>query len=223
MPDFPWRFLTTGSGILARRKLDLRIVGREHLPRRGPVIIAARHYHHLYDGVAMHIAVPYPVKILVGLDWIGNAIGNRAMTALCKAAGWPVVHRPDPGNPDAGTSRTAILRQGMADALATLEAGHALLVFPEGFPTIDPGYTPKQHDAEFLPFAPGVTRIATLAAARGIDVPIVPAGFSYEPGDRWHVTLRFGEPLRVRNRAYASAALAELEIRVRDLSRPGNE
>lgn len=220
MPEYPWRFLKTGSGILARRKLDLHVTGQEHLPRRGPVIIAARHYHHLYDGVAMHLALPYPVKILVGLDWVGNAPGKRAMTALCKAAGWPVVHRPDPRNPAPATERAAILRQGMTDALAVLDAGQALLVFPEGFPTIDPGYTPKQQDDEFLPFAPGVTRIATLAAARGMDVPIVPAGFHYRKGDRWDITLRFGEPVHVRNRTEADAALADLESRVIALSLP---
>lgn len=223
MPDFSWRLLKAGSGMLARRDLDLHISGHEHLPRRGPVIIAARHYHHLYDGVAVHIAVPYPVKILVGLDWIGNPIGKRAMTALCKAAGWPVVHRADPRNPGSDAGRIGILRQGMTDALACLEARHALLIFPEGFPVIDPGYTPKQDDTEFLPFAPGVTRIATIAAARGLDVPIVPAGFHYRRGDRWQANLRFGEPLRVRNRAEAASVLAALESRVIALSQPPHE
>jgi 1-acyl-sn-glycerol-3-phosphate acyltransferase len=220
MPEFAWRFLRAGSGLLARRDLDLQISGQDYLPPDGPVIIAARHYHHLYDGVAMHIAVPYPVKILVGLDWVGNPIGKRAMAALCKAAGWPVVHRADPRNPGSDADRIAILRQGMNDALASLEAGHALLIFPEGFPVIDPGYTPKKDGKEFLPFEPGVTRIATLAAARGLDVPIVPAGFHYRRDDRWHVILRFGEPLHVRNRAEAPSVLAELETRVIALSQP---
>jgi putative membrane protein len=220
MPDFAWRFLKIGSGILARRKLDLRVEGMEHLPKRGPVIIAARHYHHLHDGVAMMVALPRPLRILVGLDWVGNSLGKRAMMALCKAAGWPVVHRADPRHPESAPPRTAVLRQGMADAVAVLARGEALLVFPEGYPTIDPTYTPKTADDEFLPFESGVVRIATMASASGLDVPIVPAGFHYEPGERTRVTLRFGAPLHARARADIPATLQSLETQVRALSQP---
>ena len=33
--------------------VDLRVEGLEHLPASGPAIIAARHYHHFYDGAAL--------------------------------------------------------------------------------------------------------------------------------------------------------------------------
>jgi 1-acyl-sn-glycerol-3-phosphate acyltransferase len=218
MPDVAWRFLRTGSGLLARRRLDLTVEGAGNLPRRGPMIVAARHFHHLYDGVALMATVPRPLHILVGLDWVRNPAGKAAMTALCRAAGWPVVLRRDgPGAVDDRDARRA-LRRATADSLDLLAAGHALLVFPEGYPNIDPGYTPKWGDDAFLPFQPGFAGLAALAAGRGLDVPIVPAGFAYTRGERWRVTLRFGEPLTIDRAGSARAVIADVEREVRRLS-----
>jgi putative membrane protein len=218
MPDVAWRFLHTASTALARRRLDLTVEGAGNLPRRGPLIVAARHYHHLWDGVAVLATVPRPLHILVALDWVRHPAGKAAMTALCRTAGWPVVLRQDGLRPiDAAEARRA-LRRATSETLDLLGAGHAVLVFPEGYPTIDPGYTPKQADDAVLPFQPGFARLAALAAARGLQVPIVPTGLAYARGERWRVTLRFGEPRLVNNRAGAARAIAGVEREVRRLS-----
>jgi putative membrane protein len=218
MPDIPWRLLRAGSGALLRRNVDLSVEGLDHLPARGPVIIAARHYHHLYDGAIVIATVPRPVHILVGLDWVRNPAGKALMTGLCRAARWPVVLRRDGSAPvDEGQARRE-LRKAMADAMELLREDRVLLVFPEGYPTIDPGYTPKRGDDVWLPFRPGFARLATLAAARGMCVPIVPAGFRYERGERWRVTLRLGEPVTVADRRDEAAAAARIEAEVRRLS-----
>ena len=65
-----------GACRLAARRIDLRVEGLEHLPATGPAIIAARHFHHFYDGCALVAVVPRPMKILVTLDWVGNAAGQ---------------------------------------------------------------------------------------------------------------------------------------------------
>jgi 1-acyl-sn-glycerol-3-phosphate acyltransferase len=71
-----------------------------------------------------------------------------------------------------------------------------VLVFPEGYPNIDPGFTPKTDDDAFLPFQPGFLRFAALAERDGIThVPIVPVGLEYQRGERWRVTVRFGLPV----------------------------
>ncbi len=218
MPDVAWRFLHTGSGILARRRLDLAVEGAGNLPRRGPVIVAARHYHHLYDGVALLATVPRPLHILVGLDWVRNPAGKAAMTALCRAANWPVVLRRD-GSEDVDDSEARrALRRAASESLDLLAQGHTLLVFPEGYPNIDPGYTPKRGDADVLPFQPGFAQLAALAVRRGIDTPIVPAGLEYHRGDRWQVTLRFGAPRRIGQRADAAGVIADVEREVWRLS-----
>ena len=220
MSDMPWRSLRAASKAVVRRQLDLRVEGFDHVPRSGPVIVAARHFHHLFDGCAMLATIPRPVHILVGLDWVRSAPAKMAMERACRAAGWPVVLRRDGAAPVDNLDAARALRRAMTDTIALLNDGRVVLVFPEGYPNIDPGFTPKPDDSAFLPFQPGAVRLATLAAAKGIRVPIVPAGFAYERGERWRVTLRFGEPLAVERRDQEPTALAALEARVRTLSAP---
>lgn len=204
----------------AMRRVDVRVEGLEHLPATGPAIIAARHYHHFYDGAALLSLAPRPMRILVTLDWAENPAVQRAMAAACQAAGWPVVPRafrlPPPAL--AGAARHA-LRAATRQSVALLRAGRVLLVFPEGYPTIDPGYTPKTRDDEVLPFQPGFLRFAALAERGGqIRVPIVPAGLEYARGERWALTVRFGSPLMANPEATFQAQVAEVERQVRCLS-----
>jgi hypothetical protein len=74
-------------------------------------------------------------------------------------------------------------------------------VFPEGYPNVDPRYTPKIFDGQMLPFRPGA-----------IDVPVVPAGLSYEPGLRWTTILRFGAPLPAHSPAAQLVGIAERRV-----------
>jgi len=219
-PDMAWRSLRAASKQVVRRQLDLRLEGAGWIPNKGPVIIAARHFHHLYDGCVMLASIDRPVHILVGLDWVRNQAGKAVMTRLCRAAAWPVVLRRDGETPVDDLAAARALRRATAESMALMAAGRVLLVFPEGYPNIDPGYTPKADETAFLPFQPGVVRLARLAAARGMGVPIVPAGFCYQRGPVWHVTLRFGEPLTIERRDQEAEALRELEDRVRALSAP---
>lgn len=221
MPDFAWHFLRRAGGVLLRRNVDLTVEGADNIPSTGPVIIAARHFHHLYDGCAIVSTVPRPTHILVGLDWVKNPVGRVVMERACKAAEWPMIYRRDSAIPRDDRETTRALRRAMEDSLTLLRKGHVLLVFPEGYPNIDPGYTPKADAHTFLPFQPGIVRLATLAAASGLHVPIVPAGFAYTQGDGWRATLRFGNAITVENREQATAALEEIERRVTDLSQPG--
>ena len=218
MSDYAWHALRFGARMVVRRKLDLTVDGMKHLPEKGPVILAARHYHHLHDGCAVVAAIPRPVHILVGLDWVDNPAGRRVMDAACAAARWPVVLRRK--DPDARVSSEELraLRVSMQESIELLQDGRILLVFPEGYPTIDPSYTPKANDSEFLPFQSGVVRLASAASARGVRTPIVPVGFEYIPGERWTVTMRFGEPVFVESRSDEPDVLDELNRQVRRLS-----
>lgn len=220
MPDIAWNFLHRASAILVRRNLRLRVEGAENVPKTGSVILAARHVHHLYDGVAIVATIPRPVHILVGLDWAANPLTRIGMTRLCNISRWPIVYRSDSPTPRSPRETTRQTRTALTETLGLLEEDRILLVFPEGYPNIDPGYTPKSGLDDWLPFQPGVLRIATMAATRGLTVPIIPVGFSYEQDDKWTVTLRFGEPFTVLNRRQASATLQSLQERVHDLSTP---
>ena len=217
----PWRFLRAGSRAVARRKLEIAVEGAEHLPRSGPVVIASRHYHHLYDGLAFHALSRRPVHILVTVDWLKGGLAQRAMEALCRAARWPTVVRTDPFSAakraiDPAAAQRAF-RRAVTDSVALLREGRVLIVFPEGHPTVDPNPTPKRSDDELLPFQPGVVRIAQIAERGGVGrVPIVPVGLSYERGPRWRLTVRYGPPLAATGDP--ATLSAELERRVRELS-----
>jgi putative membrane protein len=205
---------------LAVRRIDLSVEGLEHLPATGPAIIAARHFHHFYDGCALVAFAPRPPRIVVTLDWLGHPAGLRVMRGACRLAGWPVVVRSETGGRQGGAPAA---RQQLLAATRTcvdlLRAGELLLVFPEGYPTIDPGFTPKTGDDAFLPFQPGFLRFAALAERAGSTrVPIVPTGLVYRRGNRWQVTVRFGRPVTVAPGVSARDQVAVIEEQVRTLS-----
>jgi putative membrane protein len=201
---------------------SVAVEGLERVPRSGPVLLAARHYHHLLDGAVLVRHLPRPVHIVVGLDWTANARQRRRMERACAWARYPVILRPATTGAHGGYAAGDVrryLRSGLQDAAALLREGRVVLVFPEGYPVVDPspsGATPRARDADgLLPFAAGFRTIAGAARRAGArDVAIVPVGFRYEPrGARWRIAVRFGETLA------ADADVASVTNAVRELSR----
>jgi len=212
---------------LALRRIDLHIEGLSHIPRQGPAILAARHFHHLWDGCALIATLPRPLRVVVALDWLEGRASGRLMAAACGAAGWPVVPRPEAqGDRRNAESLACLAARGRGRLLAAtresislLRADRMLLVFPEGYPTIDPHYTPKTADDEILPFQPGFLHFAALAERDGVTrVPIIPVGLEYARGARWQVTVRFGQAIEIDNSMDQLGQLPVIEQRVRELS-----
>ncbi|MDQ2681897.1 MAG: 1-acyl-sn-glycerol-3-phosphate acyltransferase [Chloroflexota bacterium] len=201
-----------------RRKVELTVEGLENLPTTGGVLIAARHYHHLWDGAALFATIERPASIIVGLDWVRSTPLKAGLMAACRAAGWPVVARSNPVRPVPDAEARALLVRATRDTLDLLRSGQVVIVFPEGYPNIDPGQTRKSGADDWLPFEPGVVRLAQIAARQSVPAPIVPVGFSYMPGNRWAVTMRIGEPLAVDARTDPADLLARIESAVRELS-----
>ena len=69
--------------------------GIAHIPVKGPALLVVRHYHHLYDGLALFAALPRQFHILVTLDWVQNAAMQSLMKQPTRLARWPVVLRAD--------------------------------------------------------------------------------------------------------------------------------
>lgn len=191
------------------RRLDLHVSGLEHVPPHGPVILAARHYHHLYDAAAVLASLPREVHVVVALDWLGSGPALHAMRGLVAAARWPGVWRRGPA--------WRLNRAGYAGSLSLLREGRVLLVFPEGYPTIDPAGS--RRTTPFLPFDAGFLSLAERARP---DVAVVPVGLRYapRPGGGWQVWLRYGRPIAADSapRAERWARLASVESAVRALS-----
>lgn len=210
----------------AIRRIDLEVEGLDNLPRTGAVLLAARHYHHFWDGCAIVAVSPRPLHVVVALDWLRNPVAGRLMHQACRLADWPILSRPDRPRQEGDPAPHIRLAGDVPGLLAAtrasvslLRAGRPLLVFPEGYPTIDPSYTPKSGDDEFLPFQPGFLRFAALASDDGATVvPIVPVGLEYRRGERWGVTVRFGTPRVIPPGADRAEHIRLIEQEVRRLS-----
>lgn len=206
----------------------LTVEGAEHLPETGPVLLAARHFHHLDDGCVLLAALPRPVHIVVALDWVRTPRLRTLMEAACRMARWPVVLREErlraQGVPSAYTAAELglYLRRGIRQAVELLRGGRALVIFPEAYPNVDPAYTPKTREDDFLPFRPGFVRIAQLAERRtGTPVPIVPVGFVYvgaQAGAPEYITLRLGAPVFAPANGETAPVVELVERQVRQLS-----
>jgi 1-acyl-sn-glycerol-3-phosphate acyltransferase len=196
---------------------SVSIEGLENVPATGPVMLVARHFHHLLDGSVIVLNVPRPVHIVVGLDWTAGAAQRRWMERACRAAQYPIVLRPATLGERPAYARRELVRYTRAalDAVsALLRAGRVVLVFPEGYPNVDPAFAQKTGDDAFLPFAGGYRKMLDWAARDGAPpVAVVPVGFHYTRGPRWSIRARFGA-------ARFDPPAADVEAAVHELSRP---
>jgi 1-acyl-sn-glycerol-3-phosphate acyltransferase len=197
----------------------VHVEGREHIPAGGPVMLVARHFHHLLDGAVLVTRIARPIHIVVGLDWAATAAQRGWMERMCRAAQYPIVLRAPTVERTGSYRRDELLRytrRALRETTRLLRAGRVVLVFPEGYPTIDPSGTRKRGAEDWLPFEAGFLKMIDLAERDGTTrVAVVPIGFRYQAGRRWSISARIGSPLGRGERG-----VAEIEAAVRRLSLP---
>jgi len=224
-----WLLMRASSRIIGRCRLDLHAEGLEHLPRSGPVLIAARHFHYFYDGYTLIRSIPRRLHTIVALDWIRTRPLRLLIELGCAMADWPVVlrseqlrkHGTDGRKAYAPVESRQYLRHVALDVVRLLRSGEILVIFPEAYPNIDPHPTLKSDLDTFLPFRPGFVKLAELAERdRRTRVAIVPVGLIYTRGrgKRWHTTVRFGQALFLSDFASDEQVLRAVEERVHALS-----
>jgi len=180
--DDPRHIGTLGARSITRRIvrpllliwLRLRVEGTEHIPADGPVLIASTHASHA-DSMALGAAAPRPVFFL----------GDRRLLA------WPLLGRLLP------RLGMVALRRGEADTRAMgvlaelLEAGHAVVVYPEGSRSRDGRvYRPRS----------GVSRLAASTGVQVVPASVVGTYEVWPTGARprlrgGRVVIRFGPPI----------------------------
>lgn len=224
-----WLVIRAGSWIIAKSALNPRAEGLEHIPRSGPVLIAARHFHYFYDGYILVRTIPRRLHTIVALDWVKSRGLRTVIEFACALADWPVILRSEQFREHEDGEQWAFnpievrqyLRQVTLATVRLLRSGEILVIFPEGYPNIDPHPTPKPDLDAFLPFRPGFVKMAELAERdRHTQVAIVPAGLSYtrEQGKHWQATVRYGPALFLSDFDNAEQLLIAVEERVHALS-----
>ena len=149
------------------------------------------------------------------------------MQTLNRFARWPMLLREDAitrisndaGSLFSGADIRRYQRRALHQSVELLRAERILVIFPEGYPNVDPNFTPKTGPDDFLPFKPGFANIAAAAERRlSARLPIIPAGIHYENSDPWIGYLTLGKPV-YRDRFSTKASLVcFLEQEVKKLS-----
>jgi len=185
------RFLLTP---LARVLYRPHILGRENVPRTGPVIIASNHLSFI-DSIAIPVAAPRNVRFLAKATYFeGKGLGNALSRTFFTALGASPVRR--------GAGQAAL--DALEQQKQLLEAGEAIALYPEGTRSLD-GRLYK-----------GRTGVAFLALQTG--APVVPVGLigtnevmpvgAKLPRMHPRATIRFGAPIDVSAHGPASSGRA---------------
>ena len=171
----------------------VKIEGREHIPRRGAVILAANHRSFL-DSIFIPLAVRRRVTFVAKAEYFDD----RKTAWFFRGCGQIPIRR------EGGSAS----ERALESATDVLRAGNVFAIYPEGTRTRD-GYLHRGHT--------GVARLALRC-----NVPIVPIGLigsdEVQPVDAKRprlfrpVTIRFGEPIDPARYAGRDDRLALREI-----------
>lgn len=203
-----WRpFVHLWFRILLRLVFRFRVVGRHHIPRKGPFILVANHSGHP-DAVVLMAALPLrrvnTVHPLAAKDYFfRRRFIGVSVHALLNAL--PIDRR----------ARSA--KAAMADGLELLRDGRGVILFPEGT---------RSDTGEIAPFKTGVGLLLA-----GTQIPAIPA---YIEGSREvlpkgalrphlaRLNVRIGAPITFEYEPQDvqgwRAVAEQLEQRVRDLA-----
>lgn len=177
------RFCRLISRVFYRR---FEAVGREHIPRQGPVIFCANHVNALVDAVVVQASCPRPIHPLAR-SGLFRSLLFRPVLRLIQAI--PVYRRrrgPD-GTPipTAGSNEDSFRR-----CYDYLGENRTLLIFPEGQSHSDP---------KLRALKTGAARLALGARDANGELPaLVPVGltFTHKGRFRANVLVQYGPPIR---------------------------
>jgi 1-acyl-sn-glycerol-3-phosphate acyltransferase len=216
-----------GACALAAGRLQLEVKGLPHIPKHGPVLLVVRHYHHLFDGVALLLSIPRPIHILMTLDWVRSGYVHQLMKLATTMARWPVVLRRDAlraldnsgrGQKNAFTNADIKRYQRCAIRSSFSDRAASSLCFRKVILILTRTTRRKQHrKSSFL--RSGFATIAAAAEKRlEVRVPIVPSGLCYTKDSRWTAPLNIGEAFYLEDFASRQLLVRYTEKRVAELS-----
>ena len=163
-----WLFRT-----ILRFGFGLTVIGGQHIPPRGPLVLAANHRSDI-DPVVVAAAVPRRCTFLTAAELLTRPVLGRLI-------------RPFRVIP---IRRAQFDRRAIEECLTRLEHGEALVIFPEG--TISA-------EGRLLPAQDGMAFVAARARVPILPMGISGTREVWPSGARWPrrgtVTVRVGEPI----------------------------
>jgi long-chain acyl-CoA synthetase len=155
-----------------RRGFRLRTEGLEHLPEDKPCILVANHESYL--DIPCLIATLPKTYLSRTITWVkASPIMEKVVRFMSRGKNIITVHAKKPLSVTLRASELAI------------EAGHNLVIFPEGL---------RSRNGEFAPFRPGFAIIACK-----MKVPVIPIAIegTYEAMPRGRLIPRFGRTIKL--------------------------
>ena len=167
--------------------LDIRSVGQERVPRKGPVIFAANHPNSIMDTVTLGSQTTRQIHYMAR----SGLFKNPLVATLFNQCGVIPIYRSQDGTDMAKNT------EAFSAAYEVMEKGLTLGIFPEGH---------NSEERRVGDIKTGTARIALGAEARNgfsLGVRIVPVGLNFQDRDQFlsGVVVRFGEPIDARDYA----------------------
>ena len=171
-----WRFFQTVFRVITSRMFDLKVYGRENLPKNGGALLLSNHQSYL-DPVVIAVKLDRPVSYMAKTELFeGNRIFAWFITAL---HAFPVRR---------GESDIAAVKK----AIAKLQEGNILNMYPEGT---------RSPDGELGKILPGVVVVVRRAQVPVIPVAIVGSREAWPKGAKGinshPVRVMYGKPLNI--------------------------
>lgn len=145
--EYMWRFIAQA---LSKIFWNIKVEGENNIPKTGPIIIASNHVSFV-DWLFIMAVSPRPVRWIIDHTYY-NLIGFRILFKHAKLI--PVASRKE--NED-------LLNHSFIRIFKSLEDGHCLGLFPEGFLT---------RDGQLRRFQPGIKKIVDHSKANVIPIVI---------------------------------------------------
>jgi 1-acyl-sn-glycerol-3-phosphate acyltransferase len=137
----------------------MRVVGRHHVPRKGPVLLLANHESFI-DPLAVGVACPRRLYYLARKTLFTNRFfGAYLRSVKCI----PV-------------DQEGVAKEGLKTILDKLHAGHAVLVFPEG---------ERTWKGDMQPLKPGIHLLLKRAVANIVPVGVAGAFEAWPRTRKW--------------------------------------
>ncbi len=182
---------------VARWCCSLEVVGRDRVPARGGVIVAANHVSYL------------------DIPIVGCSLARRAdFLAKAELFTQPVVGWFFKRLGGVPIRRDGAARHALAEVERRLEAGHLVVVYPEGT---------RSPDERLREPKPGVGMLAVRTGAPVVPAYVAGTGEAWPAGAWWlrsrPITVVFGEPMRWEQAAATAPDETAANRRYQDVSR----